>query len=334
MNHLELRQYMVFCHPDQEDLGKSLQKRYPSNFFLQEVIWRQFADLTPNIQIPSLEEAEDRHVIFIANFMDTQLDRSKRVSRFSQLSVIRALVESRPESFTLLLPFSPAATMERTDERRPGVIVSANTDAFFLGAALEHQGVRCKAIIFDLHTLQNQFYQKMGSFTKMVTAVPMFRRVIVDPLQKKTGNVVIAFPDGGACKRFGGQFDGYKEVICGKSRGEDGNQRIITIKDGEQFINGSHVIIVDDLVQTGGTIYNCMNILKDRNADMVSCYVTHVVLPNNSWKKFMPDGIYSGFDTFWCTDTSPAVARIIDGMGPFKVLPIVDEVAKCLLRRY
>ena len=75
---------------------------------------------------------------------------------------------------------------------------------------------------------------------------------------KDTGSNVdcIAFPDDGAAKRFSSMFQGlgFEIVTCGKTRG-DGDKRLVTIQDGDCV--GKNVVIVDDLVQTGGTLFEC-----------------------------------------------------------------------------
>lgn len=60
-------------------------------------------------------------------------------------------------------------------------------------------------------------------------------------------NVVIAFPDEGAIKRFGGQFKEFETILCSKVR--EGDKRVVTVKEGDP--SGRHVFIIDDLVQTG-----------------------------------------------------------------------------------
>ena len=45
----------------------------------------------------------------------------------------------------------------------------------------------------------------------------------------------------------------YVQVICTKVR--DGNKRIVQLKEGDP--TGRHVVIVDDLVQSGGTLIEC-----------------------------------------------------------------------------
>jgi phosphoribosylpyrophosphate synthetase len=83
-------------------------------------------------------------------------------------------------------------------------------------------------------------------------------------------------------KRFQSQFYDYPLILCHKVR--DGDKRIITVKEGD--VKGKHVLIVDDLVKTGGTLVECKNALLRAGASKVSAYVTHAVFPQNSWQRF------------------------------------------------
>jgi len=61
--------------------------------------------------------------------------------------------------------------------------------------------------------------------------------------------------------------------------------REVTIVDGDP--DGRHVVIVDDLIMTGGTVLECVNVMKKNGAVKVSAYVTHAVFPQESWRKFV-----------------------------------------------
>ena len=63
--------------------------------------------------------------------------------------------------------------------------------------------------------------------------------------------------------------------MCGKVR--DGDNRVVTVQDGD--VNDKKVVIVDDLVQTGGTLYECGAKLLDLGAASVSAFVAHGVFP-------------------------------------------------------
>ena len=71
-------------------------------------------------------------------------------------------------------------------------------------------------------------------------------------------DTVIVFPDEGAQKRFSLEFEGYETIVCSKVR--DGDKRKVTIKEGNP--NGKKLLIVDDLIQSGGTIRETAELLR------------------------------------------------------------------------
>ena len=57
------------------------------------------------------------------------------------------------------------------------------------------------------------------------------------------------------------------QVICTKVR--DGDKRIVRLKEGEP--RGRHVVIVDDLVQSGGTLRECQKLLSSQASTSFNC---------------------------------------------------------------
>lgn len=62
------------------------------------------------------------------------------------------------------------------------------------------------------------------------------------------------------------------QVICTKVR--DGAKRIVRIKEGDA--KGRHVVIVDDLVQSGGTLIECHSVLTQHGAAHGEAFRIHV----------------------------------------------------------
>lgn len=63
-----------------------------------------------------------------------------------------------------------------------------------------------------------------------------------------------AFAVDGAHKRFYDLFPNFPHpAICAKVR--DGDRRVVKLKEGD--VQGKHIVIVDDLVQSGGTLIEC-----------------------------------------------------------------------------
>ncbi|KAG0484250.1 hypothetical protein HPP92_008329 [Vanilla planifolia] len=76
------------------------------------------------------------------------------------------------------------------------------------------------------------------------------------------------------------------QIICTKVR--EGEQRFVRLKEGDP--KGRHVVIVDDFVQSGGTLIECQKVLAAHGAAQVSAYVTHGIFPNQTWQRFQHDG--------------------------------------------
>jgi phosphoribosylpyrophosphate synthetase len=193
---------------------------------------------------------------------------------------------------------------------------------------------------YDLHTLQNRFYLHNNACASLQTAIP----VLVDRLKASNSAIdCIAFPDDGAAKRFARIFteltDDFEMVTCGKTRGE-GDKRVITIQDGS--CAGKRVLIVDDLVQTGGTLFECGRALKAAGALEVSAYVTHGVFPGESWRRFTrqrrdgsgdrdrdaevdsSDGFC--FERFYLTDSIPTITSMLPRDDVFEILPLSAKI--------
>lgn len=109
------------------------------------------------------------------------------------------------------------------------------------------------------------------------------------------------------------------------------------MKEGDP--QGKHCILVDDLVQSGGTLLEAGNALIKHGAKAVSAYVTHAVFPKRSWTKFLPQQQQSNgpttntsvsFQHFFITNSIPAATEL-DGKGPFKVLSIARLCASFCL---
>jgi len=87
------------------------------------------------------------------------------------------------------------------------------------------------------------------------------------------------------------------------------------------------IVIVDDLVQTGGTLYETGKVLLDAGASSVNAFVTHGVFPNDSWERFNKGGDRACFDKFWVTNSIPTVTdKLPEKDGIFEVLDLLDLI--------
>lgn len=210
--------------------------------------------------------------------------------------------------------------MER--EETEGQVATAKTLATLLSTVPLTARGPSQIMVFDIHALQERFYFTDNVIPRLETAIPLLLREIMT--LSKDNTISIAFPDEGAFKRFHTMFKSFPTITCTKIRDKD--KRIVRVKDGDP--TGHHVIIVDDLVMTGGTLVQCAKALLSAGAVNISAYVTHAVFPRDSWKLFTDCEV--SFDKFYITDSIPHATSIAQH-SPFKLLSLCDSISEALL---
>ncbi|CAL4885002.1 unnamed protein product [Urochloa decumbens] len=313
---------------------------------LQSINWRSFDDGFPNLFINKAHDIRGQHVAFLASF-------SSPAVIFEQISVIFALPKLFIASFTLVLPFFPTGSFERVEEE--GDVATAFTLARILSMIPKSRGGPTSVVIYDIHALQERFYFGDDVLPCFETGIPLLlQRLRQLP---DADNITIAFPDDGAWKRFHKMLQHFPMIVCNKVR--EGDKRIVRIKEGNP--EGRHVVIVDDLVQSGGTLRECQKVLASHGAAKVSAYVTHAVFPKQSYERFMASdsskwqfmqlGIFlvlqhadfllliilflaagpgDQFAYFWITDSCPHTVKAIGQRPPFEVLSLAGSIADAL----
>lgn len=296
--------------PQMKDLARAVAATRLNRVKLGRISWNRFEDGFPNLMIQDVEDMVGKDVVFLASF-----DSPAEI--FRQLAVIHALPRYGARSTTVVLPYFPTGTMERVNHE--GEIATAMTLARLLSATPLSSGRGpARIVIYDIHALQERFYFGDTVIPVLRSGIPLLKGQLgtFSPKEK----IAIAFPDDGARKRFGANFPGYPVIVCRKMR--DGDRRNVKIVEGRA--RGRGVVIVDDLVKTGGTLLECKNALERAGAKSVSAYVTHAVFPDRSWEKFLK----AGFDRFWITNSCPRTSRILHDRGPFEVLSLANSIAE------
>lgn len=279
--------------------------------------WNRFPDTFPDIFIERPHHTvRGKHLAFFASFYHPE-------SMFAQLSVLFHLPRYCARSLVVVLPYFPTATMERVDQE--GQIATAMSLARLLSSIPPLAEGPARVLIYDIHALGERFYFGDNVIPMFESAIPLILEKLQD--KHKDENVAIAFPDEGAFKRFASQFQEYEIITCSKIRGK-GSKRIVTIKEGNP--SGRHVFIIDDLVQTGGTLLECKNALLNHGAAQVSAFVTHAVFPQDSWKKFTEAHDPKPFKNFYTTDSCSTVTDMVEQKPPFVVLPLAPSIARFL----
>lgn len=182
------------------------------------------------------------------------------------LLMIDAAKRASAHYIAAVIPYFGWARQDRKD--KPRVSIGAKLIADLLSVA----GVT-RLITMDLHADQIQ-----GFFNVPVDHL-YASTVFVDYLRKSSDleNTVIATPDVGGAKRANSyaKFLGVPMVICHKSRAKANEVAEMTII-GE--VEGKDVILVDDIVDTAGTICKAADLMIKNGARSVRAIASHAVL--------------------------------------------------------
>ena len=172
------------------------------------------------------------------------------------------------KSITYISPFLPYTRQDRTFN------LTGSLGAKIVAEIVNNCGIG-KIITYDFHALQIEGFFK-GQVHNL-SAVPLFLRNIESKFDKK--DIVIVFPDAGSASRFKRFFDNtdYEIAIIQKVRNDDGIAMKILGN-----ANGKTAIILDDMIDSGGTIIEAANVLKMQNANDIFVYATHGVLSGNA----------------------------------------------------
>jgi len=302
--------YILLASPQMQDVAERIAT-CDVRIMVGKVSWKRFPDGYPNTFIHDVDAVQNAHVSFLVCF-DTP------GTIFEQMSAIYALAALRPKSLKILLPYFPTGTMERVDHE--GQIATASTLAQMISAVAPAGPGPVPLVIYDAHALPIRHFFGANISPKFKTGTKLLKERLAGE------DISIVFPDEGAWKRFKTMFSDengaplFPFIICRKVR--EGDKRKVTVSEGE--VTGRKVVIIDDLIHSGGTLIECAKALKDAGATEVSVYATHGVMEEDAWKKFLGND----FAHVWITDSCPTTAARVAGLTPFEVLSLAPSLAR------
>ena len=205
------------------------------------------------------------------------------------LLMLDAAKRASARHITAVMPYFGWARQDRKD--KPRVPIGAK----LIAKLLETAGAT-RIITMDLHADQIQ-----GFFEKPVDH--LYASTIFLPYIKdlKLNNLTIASPDMGGSKRAYAysKFLSSDVVICYKQR-EKAN--IISHMELIGDVKGKNVILVDDMVDTAGTLTKAADLMIERGAISVRAICTHALLSGNAYEKIEA----SKLEELIVTDSIPA----------------------------
>ena len=226
------------------------------------------------------------------------IDAAKRASAYKVIAV---------------MPYFGWARQDRKD--KPRVSIGAKLVANLLCAAGVDRIMTC-----DLHADQIQ-----GFFDVPVDHVYASKGFIPYLKSLNIENLAIAAPDMGGAKRANAYA---KElacpvIICHKSR-ERAN--VVTSITAIGDVEGKNVVIVDDMIDTAGTLTKAADVLKEKGALSVRACATHAILSGPAYDRINN----SSLSEVYVSDTIPLTSDPNVDKSKIKVVSMTETFARII----
>jgi len=268
---------------------------------LGTVNYQQFSD---GEMSPFIGESVRGHDVFIVQSTFAPADNFMEL-----LLMIDAAKRASALNVNVIIPYFGYARQDRKD--KPRVAIAAKLIANLLSAAGANRIMTC-----DLHAdqIQGFFDIPVDHLDGNYIFVPYLKSLNLQ-------NIIFATPDVGGIKRARSfaKFFNSDLVVCDKYRKEANkieSMRLI----GE--VEGKDVVLVDDLVDTAGTICKAAALVKEKGANTVRAICTHPVLSANAYDNIQN----SALEELVVSDTIP----LKHATPKIKVLTVSDLFAKAI----
>ena len=252
----------IFARRQSQVIGKNIADAYGVK--LGKVIFHSFSD--GEFQ-PSFEESIRGSRIFLIGSTHPSSENLMEL-----LLMIDAAKRASARHITAVMPYFGWARQDRKD--KPRVPIGAK----LIAKLLESAGAT-RIITMDLHADQIQ-----GFFEKPVDH--LYASTIFIPYLEnlKLDNLTIASPDMGGSKRAYAYSKFLKSdvVICYKQRKK---ANIISHMELIGNVEGKNVVLVDDMVDTAGTLTTAADLMMERGAKSVRAICTHPLLSGKAYER-------------------------------------------------
>ncbi|MDO8583386.1 MAG: ribose-phosphate diphosphokinase [bacterium] len=269
-----------------------------------------FADGETRVMIP--QNMRRRHVFIIQSTSPPVND-----SIMELILMADAARRASASEITAVIPYFGYARQDRKEKSR--VPISASVVA----SVLEHLGIN-NILTVDIHSEQQE-----GSIHCPWDNVYASYSLLPAIKAKKLKNLIVASPDKGGVVRA----TGYANLLNAEGIVIVYKERDINLNDVSSTltmvgdVKGKDVLIVDDMISTGGTLLNAADFIKFKGARSVRAAVTHGLFIGDALSKINKSSI----DEIIVTDTILPRKEIIDN-PKIKVISVAKLLAEAIKR--
>ena len=251
-------------------LSKNIAKYLKSKLVNSSI--RKFAD--GEIYIEINENIRGNSIFIIQSISSPANDNLMEL-----LLCIDALKRSSAKNITAVIPYFGYARQDRK------VVPRTSISAKLVSNLITKAGAD-RIVTVDLHAGQIQGFFDIP--VDNLFATPIFARHVRKKIKSK--KIVCVAPDVGGTERARalGKLLNAELAIVDKRRPKPGQSQVMNVIGD---VKNKTCILVDDIIDSGGTIVNAATALKKRGAKEVFVYITHGVLSGDAVKKIQKSAI-------------------------------------------
>ncbi|MFZ8859994.1 MAG: ribose-phosphate diphosphokinase [Thermocrinis sp.] len=274
------------------------------NIPLSDAIVSRFSDGEVRVQINESMRGED---VFVIQSLCPPINESI----MELLLMLDAIKRASAGRITAVIPYYAYARQDRKD--KPRVPISARLLADLITVA----GAQ-RVVVVDLHSPQIQ-----GFFSIPVDNLYALG-VLYDYLKDKVdGNTVVVSPDAGGVERARllANKIGCPIAIIYKRRPEP---NVAEVLDLIGDVKGKRAIIVDDIIDTAGTVCAASELLLSKGASRVDVVATHGLLSGPAVERLRKSPI----EEVVVTNTIPVEHKNLEKLKVVSVAPLIGEAIR------
>ncbi|RUM28911.1 MAG: ribose-phosphate pyrophosphokinase [Aquifex sp.] len=272
---------------------------------LTDALITTFSDGEIRVQINESVRGYNVYVI-------TSLSNPVNHNLMELLLTLDAVKRSSPKEITAVVPYYAYGRQDRQD--KPRTPISAK-----LVADLIQKAGADRVIVVDLHSPQIQGFFDIP--VEHLTAIP----VLYDYIRKNVvlENPVVVSPDAGGVKRA---RDLANKLGCGigvilKRRPEPNKAEVMDVVGD---IEGKEAILVDDIIDTAGTLVAAANLLINRGVKRVIACATHGIFSGPAIERLTNSPI----EKVIVTNTLPVYERKFNKLEVVSIAPLIGEAIR------
>jgi ribose-phosphate pyrophosphokinase len=269
---------------------------------------KRFSDMEVFVEVQENVRGEDVYILQSTSFPAND-------NLMELLILVDAVKRASARRITAVMPYFGYARQDRKPGPRTPI------SAKLVANLIERAGVQ-RVMTLDLHAGQIQGFFDIP--TDNLYAAPVMVRDIQE--RYELSKLVVVSPDVGGVVRARGLAKRINVpiAICDKRRERAGESEVMNVIGD---VRGKRCILIDDIVDSGGTLVNAATALLEQGASEVGAYITHGVLTSSAVTKITT----SQLKTLVITD-SIIPTEAVRAAKNIRVLSIAPLLAEAIAR--